>query len=109
MIATPKLDYLVQSVSLYTRKPILFHLYILPFILLYLIWLYLWLTVFGFTEYYEGGFLVLAAIGCLQVLCCLACYWSVHVNCFMTCNKVKKEYVERNILLLNDFLGKRSN
>lgn len=88
MSVTPNLDYLVQSVSLYTRTPTLFHVYSLPFIIIYLTWLYLWLTVYGFNEYYEGGFLGLAAIGCIQILCCLACYWSVHVNCFLTCKKV---------------------
>ncbi|CAH1284675.1 unnamed protein product [Diabrotica balteata] len=89
MSVTPKLDDLVQYVSLYTRLPTLLHLYLLPFILIYSAWLYLWLGIYGFYEHYEGGFVGLAVIGCLQVLSCLACYWSVHVNCFFSCRKVK--------------------
>lgn len=90
MSVTTKLDDLVQSVTLYTRIPTLFHLYILPFLTIYLGWLYLWLGIYGFSEHYEGGFVGLAVIGCFQILCCLACYWSVHVNCFFTCRKVRK-------------------
>jgi cation-transporting ATPase 13A1 len=63
-------------------------LYVLPFILIYTGWIYVWCGIYGFLEYYEGGFVGLAAIGCAQILCCLACYWSVHVNCFFTCRKV---------------------
>ncbi|KAJ8917451.1 hypothetical protein NQ315_005498 [Exocentrus adspersus] len=92
MSVTPKLDDLVQSVSLYTRIPTLFHLYVLPFVLIYSGWIYVWLGVYGFWEYYEGGFLGLAIIGCLQILCCLACYWSVHVNSFFTCKKEKDPF-----------------
>jgi cation-transporting ATPase 13A1 len=88
MSVTTKLDDLVQSVSLYTQKGTLFHLYVLPFILIYTGWIYVWCGIYGFLEYYEGGFVGLAAIGCAQILCCLACYWSVHVNCFFTCRKV---------------------
>lgn len=87
MSVRPKLDDLVQSVSLYTRIPTLLHLYVLPFILIYSAWLYLWLGIYGFNEHYEGGFVGMAVIGCLQVLSCLACYWSVHVNCFFSCKK----------------------
>ncbi|CAH1117439.1 unnamed protein product [Phaedon cochleariae] len=85
MSVTPKLDDLIQSVTLYTRIPSLLHLYCLPFLVIYSAWLYLWLGIYGFYEYYEGGFLGLAAIGCLQILCSLACYWSVHVNCWFSC------------------------
>lgn len=86
-----KLDELVQSVTLYTRIPTVLHLYVLPFIFIYSLWLYGWCFVYGFWEHTEGGCLGLAVIGCVQILCCLACYWSVHVNCFFTCRK------ERNI------------
>ncbi|KAJ8966404.1 hypothetical protein NQ317_009636 [Molorchus minor] len=89
MSVTPKLDDLVQSVSLYTRIPTILHLYVLPFILIYSAWVYTWLGVYGFSDHYEGGFVGLAAIGCLQILCCLACYWSVHINSFCTCKREK--------------------
>ncbi|XP_063914226.1 endoplasmic reticulum transmembrane helix translocase [Zophobas morio] len=89
MSVTTKLDDLVQSVSLYTQKGTLFHLYVLPFIFIYTGWIYVWCGIYGFLEHYEGGFVGLAVIGCVQILCCLACYWSVHVNCFFTCRKEK--------------------
>ncbi|KAJ8952493.1 hypothetical protein NQ318_003289 [Aromia moschata] len=54
-------------------------------------WLYGWIGIYGFSDHYEGGFVGLAVIGCLQVLCCLACYWSVHINCFCTCKKKEGE------------------
>ncbi|XP_022911690.2 endoplasmic reticulum transmembrane helix translocase [Onthophagus taurus] len=84
-----EVDDLVHSVTLYTIYPTLFHLYVIPFVVLYCTWLYTWCGVYGFNEFYEGGFVGLAAIGCLQVLCCLGCYWSVHVNCFFACKAEK--------------------
>ncbi|XP_074026717.1 endoplasmic reticulum transmembrane helix translocase [Leptinotarsa decemlineata] len=89
MTVTPKLDDLVQSVSLHSRFPALFHFYVLPFIVIYLAWFYLWLGVYGFLEYYEGGFLGVGIIGICQILCSLACYWSVHINCLFSCRKEK--------------------
>ncbi|CAH1104950.1 unnamed protein product [Psylliodes chrysocephalus] len=89
MSGKPKLDDLVQSVSLYTATPAFFHLYVLPFIIIYSSWLYLWLGIYGFEEHYEGGFVGIAVIGCFQILSCLMCYWSVHINCFFSCRKEK--------------------
>lgn len=89
MTTAPKLDDLIQYVSLYTQLKTIFHLYVLPFVIIYSGWLYVWCGIYGFSEHYEGGFLGLAIIGCIQILCCLACYWSVHVNCYFTCRKVK--------------------
>ncbi|XP_048520612.1 endoplasmic reticulum transmembrane helix translocase [Dendroctonus ponderosae] len=89
MSVTPKLDDLVQSVSLYTRIPTIFHLYLLPFLLLYSVWMYLWIGLWGFSEHYEGGFVGIAAIACVQILANLACYWSVHIKCFFSCKKEK--------------------
>lgn len=90
MSSLPNLDDLVQSVSLYRRIPTIFHLYVLPFIIIYVGWFYVWCGIYGFWEHYEGGFVGLAAIACVQILCCLACYWSVHINCFFSCKKVTK-------------------
>ncbi|XP_060516984.1 endoplasmic reticulum transmembrane helix translocase [Cylas formicarius] len=97
MSVTHKLDDLVQSVSLYTRIPLLFHLYTLPFLIFYPIWIYIWIGIYGFWEHYEGGFIGVAVIGIMQVLCCLACYWSVHVNCFFSCKK-EKDPLKANIV-----------
>uniref|UniRef100_A0A1Y1KV49 Endoplasmic reticulum transmembrane helix translocase n=2 Tax=Photinus pyralis TaxID=7054 RepID=A0A1Y1KV49_PHOPY len=80
-----KLDDLVESVTLYTTIRTLFHGYNLPFILIYSVWIYTWCGVYGFAEFYEGGFVGVAGIGCVQILCCLCCHWSIHVKCFFTC------------------------
>ncbi|KAF2904876.1 hypothetical protein ILUMI_01293 [Ignelater luminosus] len=85
MTINPQLDDLVQSVTLYSNVNTIFHGYILPFIILHCGWIYVWCGVYGFLEFYEGGFVGLAAIGCVQILCCLCCHWSVHIRCMFTC------------------------
>lgn len=80
----------VSSVLLYRRRPRLFHGTILPFLaVLYPGWLYVWLGVYGTSEYPEAGLLALAAIGIAHVLTALSGYWSVHAHCWLTCSKVK--------------------
>lgn len=81
------IDDLVQSVSLHIPRPVLFHGYVLPFLIIYGGWLYGW-VLYGLEEFYEAGLLGIAAIALCQLLCCLTCYWSVHVHCFLTCRKV---------------------
>lgn len=83
-----RIDELVQSVTLYAPRPIVFHGTVLPFIFLYSIWLYIWMYVYGFHEFSEAGFVGIAVVGILQILSCLCCYWSVHIQCFLTCRKV---------------------
>uniref|UniRef100_A0A8C8DTB9 Endoplasmic reticulum transmembrane helix translocase n=1 Tax=Oryzias sinensis TaxID=183150 RepID=A0A8C8DTB9_9TELE len=79
---------LVSSVTLYRRRPRLLHGTILPFlVLLYPSWLYVWLGVYGASEYPEAGLLALAAIGIAHVLTALSGYWSVHAHCWLTCSK----------------------
>uniref|UniRef100_A0A3P9JY53 Endoplasmic reticulum transmembrane helix translocase n=1 Tax=Oryzias latipes TaxID=8090 RepID=A0A3P9JY53_ORYLA len=81
-------DELVSSVTLYRRRPRLLHGTILPFlVLLYPSWLYVWLGVYGASEYPEAGLLALAAIGIAHVLTALSGYWSVHAHCWLTCSK----------------------
>lgn len=83
-------DELVRSVTLYRRRPRLLHGTVLPFLaFLYPGWLYLWLAVYGASEYPEAGLLALAAIGIAHVLTALSGYWSVHAHCWLTCSKVK--------------------
>uniref|UniRef100_A0A6Q2ZPZ3 Endoplasmic reticulum transmembrane helix translocase n=1 Tax=Esox lucius TaxID=8010 RepID=A0A6Q2ZPZ3_ESOLU len=78
----------VRSVSLYRRRPRLFHGTVLPFLgVLYPGWLYVWLGVYGASEYPEAGLLALAGIGIVHVLTALSGYWSVHAHCWLTCSK----------------------
>lgn len=94
-------DELVSSVTLYRRRPRLLHGTILPFlVVLYPSWLYVWLGVYGASEYPEAGLLALAAIGIAHVLTALSGYWSVHAHCWLTCSKVNIV----NIHKLHNFL-----
>ena len=81
-------DPLVQSITLYTDRHWLLHLYVLPFIVAYSVWLEAWLIsdFHGLTV--EAGFVILAGIFALQVLIVLSCHWSVHVMALVTCSKV---------------------
>lgn len=84
-------DELVSSVTLYRRRPRMLHGTVLPFLaVLYPGWLYVWLGVYGASEYPEAGLLSLAAIGIAHVLTGLSGYWSVHAHCWLTCSKVNK-------------------
>lgn len=86
-------DELVSSVTLYRRRPRLLHGTVLPFLaVLYPGWLYVWLGVYGASEYPEAGLLSLAAIGIAHVLTALSGYWSVHAHCWLTCSKVHISY-----------------
>lgn len=86
------LDQNVQSISLHKSLPIVLHGYIWPFMVLYTIWLYLWLAVFGIDDYYEPGLIALAIIGVIQILVCLSCYWSVHIRAVLATLKVCHEH-----------------
>ncbi|XP_076642830.1 endoplasmic reticulum transmembrane helix translocase [Halictus rubicundus] len=91
-IATTRIDELVQSVTLHKPRKLLFTGYILPFAVLYTIWIYSWIFVYGVNEYYEAGLVGVAAIGLLQIFICLCCQWSVHVYTFLNCSSEKTPY-----------------
>ena len=78
----------VQFITLHTPLPLAFHGYVWPFMILYSIWVYGAVFVYGIEEYVEAAFIVLAAIGVLQALVSLSCYWSVHVYSTLTSRKV---------------------
>jgi len=79
----------IESVSLYTLRPLLLHGYVLPFVLLYGVWLYVWGAVLGFSDFVEAGCIGFVIIGLLQVVCSLLCHWFVSVRCLLTCNSVR--------------------
>ncbi|CAD5228549.1 unnamed protein product [Bursaphelenchus xylophilus] len=82
------IDSLVQSVSTYRRRSPLGFLYGGPFVVFYAIWIYYWLNVLGYEDYYELGCIGVAVIAICQILAVLFCYWFVEINCLFTCNFV---------------------
>lgn len=88
-MAAESLNDELEYVKLYRIRPLLLHLYLGPFIPLYLTWLYFWTVVYGVTDYFEAGLIALAVVGILQILSCLFCHWSVHVRCLFTCSTVR--------------------
>lgn len=89
---SPRVDDLVQSVSLHNPRRLIFNGYILPFMTLQSIWLYNWIFIYGIEDYYHEGLVGIAAIGILQVFLCLCCQWSVHVYAFLNCSSSKDPY-----------------
>ena len=78
----------IQQIALFNVRPLLLHGYVTPFIVLYAVLLYMWTAVYGVSEYFEAGLIVLAIIGLLQILSCLFCLWFVEVRCLLTCSRV---------------------
>ncbi|XP_075049909.1 endoplasmic reticulum transmembrane helix translocase [Mixophyes fleayi] len=83
----PAQDELVRSVTLHRRRPLLLRWTVLPFSVLYPAWLYLWVSVYGVSEYPEAGLICLAALGLVHVLTVLSGLWSVHAHCALSCAK----------------------
>ena len=81
-------DVLIEFISLYKDKHWLLHLYVLPFFVLYAIWLEAWLISDFYGQSTEAGFVALAVIFATQVLVVLSCHWSVHIMAAVTCTKV---------------------
>ncbi|XP_015432152.1 PREDICTED: manganese-transporting ATPase 13A1 [Dufourea novaeangliae] len=91
-IATTRVDELVQTVTLHNPRKLLFTGYILPSVILYAIWIYSWIFVYGIDEYYDAGLVGIAVIGLFQIFICLCCQWSVHVHTFLNCSSAKHPY-----------------
>ncbi|ODM96004.1 Manganese-transporting ATPase 13A1 [Orchesella cincta] len=79
---------LVESVSLYTPRPVLFHGYVWPFMFLYGAWAMIWTSWLEPESAFEAGMIGLAVILVLQTLVYLCCHWSVHVCAYLTCFRV---------------------
>ncbi|KAF7243563.1 Cation-transporting ATPase 13A1 [Paragonimus skrjabini miyazakii] len=77
----------IASVELYNARSPFFHGYVLPFVLLYSVWLGVWFTSLGFVDYFELGLIVTAVIAVLQILICLFCHWFVDFRCLMKFSK----------------------
>ena len=88
------IDDLIQSMSYHNLRPLILHGYALPFVALYLVWLYIWLCIQGYEENYEVGLVGIAVIGFIQILTSLFCLWSVSVKVLLTTSPV-------SILMIN--------
>ncbi|XP_064615938.1 endoplasmic reticulum transmembrane helix translocase-like [Liolophura sinensis] len=87
-MAAGSLNEEIQRVAYYNIRPLVFHGYVGPFALIYVLWFYCWTVLYGLQDYFEAGLIVLAIIGVLQILTSLFCLWSVHVRCALTCSSV---------------------
>ena len=96
----PSISEDVQSLCYYSPSPILLHGYVGPFIIIYLLEVYVWLTMYGIDEYFEAGCIAIAATAVVQVVTCLFCVWSVHVRCLLTCKKVNIFYCFNALCLI---------
>ncbi|XP_047987230.1 endoplasmic reticulum transmembrane helix translocase [Leguminivora glycinivorella] len=83
------LDDLVQYTQLFKPVATVLQGTVLPFLILYPVIFYSWIVVYGFEDNVEAGFVVVAVVATIQILVCLCCYWSVHIQCFLSCSKVK--------------------
>ncbi|EZA50425.1 manganese-transporting ATPase 13A1 [Ooceraea biroi] len=90
--SSARVDDLVQSVSLYNPRRLIFNGYVLPFLVAQFSWIYCWIFVYGLDEYYEAGLVGIAAIGVLHIFLCLCCQWSVHIQTFLNCSSEKNPY-----------------
>ena len=84
---------LISRVVLYRAKSPLLYGYTSPFFLLYSIWLYLWIVVYGYENYLEVGGIVGAVLVLVNVLMVLCCHWSVHIMAVMTCTKLSEKNI----------------
>lgn len=85
------LDDLVQYTQLFKPMATVLQGTILPFLVIYPVVFYFWVVVYGFEENFEAGFVTVAVVAVIQILICLCCYWSVHIQCFLSCSAVSNE------------------
>ncbi|KAJ1362974.1 hypothetical protein KIN20_022715 [Parelaphostrongylus tenuis] len=79
------IDALVESITTYRSLPLWAHVYAAPFGIIYACWFYIWISIYGFDEYYELGLIGGAIIGLIQALLILFCHWFVGVKCAFSC------------------------
>ena len=86
MAGPPSPNDVVEKITLHKDRHWLYHGYVAPFLILYPLWVYFYLT----TDLpYEACIIVLVAIFLTQALLVLCCMWSVWFFAFMTCTEVK--------------------
>ncbi|CAG2120251.1 unnamed protein product, partial [Medioppia subpectinata] len=80
-------DQLVKSVECYNSRPLVLHGYFGPFVSIYIILIYNWLTYYSQTESQEIWFIAVAVVVVLQILSYLFSHWSVHCKSFLAFTK----------------------
>lgn len=88
----PRVDELIQSISLHSPNHVLLHGTVIPFLFLYGGWFYFWVFVYGVADYYEAGLVTLVGIAFVQIFTCLCCFWSVHFRTFTSCRTVSWKF-----------------
>lgn len=87
-----EIDELVQYVTLHLPNPVILNGTIFPFLILYFGWVYWFFLRSQTDEEAEAStdalLISLAVIACIQILTCLCCFWSVHIQTFLNCRKV---------------------
>lgn len=79
------LDDLVQYVTLHLPLPSLLNGSTIPFFVVYAA---LCVVILLYQDYHEVGLVSMAVFGFIQILVCLCCFWSVHINTFLNYKKV---------------------
>ena len=93
IMSTGSAEELVESITLYKPKPLLFHGYVGPFIILHGIWAII-CSSWGESQEgeednsYEASLIGFAVILIVQTLVYLCCHWSVHISSLLTCTPV---------------------
>lgn len=80
------LDDLVQYVTLHVPLKSLLNGSVMPFFFLYAI---LGFLILSYEDHFEAGLVCIAVVGFVQILVCLFCFWSVHINTFLNYRKVR--------------------
>lgn len=81
-------DQLVRSVECYTSRALILHGYIGPFVSIYIILIYNWLSYYSHTDSQELWFIAVAVVVVFQILSYLFSHWSVHCKSFLAFTKV---------------------
>ncbi|XP_054157015.1 endoplasmic reticulum transmembrane helix translocase-like [Oppia nitens] len=81
-------DQLVKSVDCYTSRPLILHGYIGPFVSIYVILIYNWLSYYSQQDSsQEIWFIAVALVVVVQILAYLFSHWSVHCKSFFAFTK----------------------
>lgn len=100
------LDDLVQYTQLFKPVATILQGTVFPFLIIYPVVFYSWIFVYGFEDNFEAGFVTVAVIAVIQILICLCCYWSVHIQCFLACSAVST--VTMLTFFVNGFVGNQN-